>query len=129
MCYRALLKAANDPSLFKIIRALLSHRMVSIAHAFTPIKQALSGVPLKVEQLGSSDLQYSCLLKPMGVNVEDDFSQLEMDIKLTKDLSLLLLAIHNPFFWRMLKKTILFSGFKNRYKKIRETRNLESIHE
>jgi hypothetical protein len=28
-----------------------------------------------------------------------------------------------------LKKTILFSGFKNPYKKIRKTRKLETIHE
>ncbi len=31
--------------------------------------------------------------------------------------------------WRIWKKIILFSGFKNPYKKIRETRKLESIHE
>jgi hypothetical protein len=38
---------------------------------------------------------------------------------------LLLHAIHSPFYWRMLTKTILFSG---PYKKIRKTRKLESIH-
>jgi hypothetical protein len=36
-----------------------------------------------------------------------------LDINLAKGLSLLLHAIHNPFYWRILKKTILFSGFKN----------------
>jgi hypothetical protein len=28
-----------------------------------------------------------------------------------------------PFYWRILKKTILYSGFNNPFKKIRETRN------
>jgi hypothetical protein len=32
-------------------------------------------------------------------------------------------------YWRILKKTILFSGFENPYKKIRETRKLESIQD
>jgi hypothetical protein len=36
----------------------------------------------------------------------------------TKDSSLLLHAIHSPLFWRILKKTILFAGFKNPYIKI-----------
>jgi hypothetical protein len=52
-----------------------------------------------------------------------------LDINLTKDLSLLLHAIHSPFHWRISKKTILFSGFRNPFKKIRETRKLESFHE
>ncbi len=46
-----------------------------------------------------------------------------LDIILTKDLSLLLHAIHSPFYWRILKKTILFSGFKQQ--KIRELHFLE----
>ncbi len=37
------------------------------------------------------------------------------DTNLIKDLSLLLHAIHNPFYWRILKKPILFSGFENTY--------------
>jgi hypothetical protein len=45
-----------------------------------------------------------------------------------KDSSLWLHAIHSPFYWRILKKTTLFFGFKNT-KKIRETRKLEYIHE
>jgi hypothetical protein len=49
--------------------------------------------------------------------------------KLTKDLSLLHHAIHSPIYWGILKKTILFSGFKKPYKKFREIRELESIHE
>jgi hypothetical protein len=35
----------------------------------------------------------------------------------------LLHAIHNPYNWRLLKKTILSPGFKNPYKKISETKN------
>ncbi len=42
------------------------------------------------------------------------------------DISLLLHDINSLFYWRMLKKTKFFSGFKNPYKKIRETRKLES---
>jgi hypothetical protein len=40
-----------------------------------------------------------------------------LDINLTKDSSPLLHAIHSPFSWRILKKTILFFGFKNPLKK------------
>jgi hypothetical protein len=52
-----------------------------------------------------------------------------LDIKLTNDSSLLLRAIRNPFYWRILQKTILYSGFKNLHKEICEIRKLESIHE
>ncbi len=52
-----------------------------------------------------------------------------LDINLTEDSSLLLHAIHSPFYWADLKKTILFSGFKSPYKKFREARKLEFIHE
>jgi hypothetical protein len=53
-----------------------------------------------------------------------------LDINLTKDSNLLLDdAIHSLFYWRILKKTILFADAKNPYKKICETRNLDSIHE
>jgi hypothetical protein len=53
------------------------------------------------------------------------------DINLTKDSSLLLNAFHSLFYWRILKKTILFSDFETlkAFKKIRETRKQESIHE
>jgi hypothetical protein len=51
-----------------------------------------------------------------------------LDISLTKDWSLLLRAIQSPFYRRIWKKTILFSGFINTYKTIRETRKLKSIH-
>jgi hypothetical protein len=44
-----------------------------------------------------------------------------LDINLTKGSSLLLHAI--------LKEIIFFSGFKNPHKKIRETKQLEPIHE
>jgi hypothetical protein len=52
-----------------------------------------------------------------------------LDINFTKVLSFFLYAVHSPFYWRILKKTKLFSGLKKNYKKIRETRKLESIHE
>jgi hypothetical protein len=41
----------------------------------------------------------------------------------TKNSSLLFHAVHNPFFWLIWKKTLLISGFKNPYKKIREQEN------
>jgi hypothetical protein len=40
-----------------------------------------------------------------------------LDISLTKDSSLLLHAIQSPFYRGILKKTLLYSGFKNTYKK------------
>jgi hypothetical protein len=52
-----------------------------------------------------------------------------LDISYTKDSSLFLQAIHIPFYWRILKKTIPFSGFKNPCKKIFETRKLDSTYE
>ncbi len=52
-----------------------------------------------------------------------------LDINWTKDSSLLLTAIQSPFYWRILKKTIFFPGFKNPYNKIPETWKHESIHE
>jgi hypothetical protein len=55
--------------------------------------------------------------------------QASADMNLTKDSSLLLHAIHSLFYWRTLQKTILQSGFKTPYKKIRETRKLETVHE
>jgi hypothetical protein len=45
------------------------------------------------------------------------------DIKLTKDWSLLIRVIHSPFYLRMLKKTILYSGFNNPYKKSAKQEN------
>ncbi len=46
-----------------------------------------------------------------------------LDIISRKDSSLLLDAIHRPFYWRILKKIILFSGFKNPYKKSAKQEN------
>jgi hypothetical protein len=43
-----------------------------------------------------------------------------LDISLTEDSSLLLHAIHSLFTGGFLKKTGLFFGFKNTYKKIRK---------
>jgi hypothetical protein len=45
------------------------------------------------------------------------YSEMEfLDTILTKDSSLLLHDINNLFYWKILKKTTLFSGFKNLYK-------------
>ncbi len=40
-----------------------------------------------------------------------------LDISLIKDSSILLHAIHSPFYLRILKTTILCSGFNKPYKK------------
>jgi hypothetical protein len=64
-----------------------------------------------------------------GGRLQDQGEMEFLDISLTKDSSLLLRAIHSPLYLRILKKTILFSCFKNPYKKICEMRRLESIHE
>jgi hypothetical protein len=50
-----------------------------------------------------------------------------LDINLTKDSSLLLHALHRPFCWRILKKTILLSGFKDPKNPL--NKKLGSIHE
>ncbi len=50
-----------------------------------------------------------------------------LDIKF--DSSILFHAIHSPFYWRILKKTILLCGLKFLTKKIRETSKLKSVHE
>jgi hypothetical protein len=52
-----------------------------------------------------------------------------LDITLTKDSSMLPRTIHSPFYWRILQKAILFSGFKNPHKKINETRKLHAVQE
>jgi hypothetical protein len=51
-----------------------------------------------------------------------------LDINLTKNSSLLLHDIHSSFYWRILKKTRLLSGFQNYYKNIREIKKLVFIH-
>ena len=43
--------------------------------------------------------------EPLVGGLEMEF----LDINSTKDSSLLLYAIHSPFYWRILKKTILFT--------------------
>jgi hypothetical protein len=47
----------------------------------------------------------------INLNSEMEF----LDISLIKESKLLLHAIHSPFYmyWRILKKTIVYSGFKN----------------
>ncbi len=52
-----------------------------------------------------------------------------LDINLTKDSILLLHDIHSSFYWRILKKNILFCGFKNPYKKSAKLEKLEFFHE
>ncbi len=47
-----------------------------------------------------------------------------LDINFKKDSSLLFHAIHSSFYWRILKKTKLFFGFKNTYKKSVKQENL-----
>jgi hypothetical protein len=49
-----------------------------------------------------------------------------LDIDLIEDSSLLVPAVHCPFYWRILNKSILFSGFKNSYEKIREKTRVNS---
>ncbi len=49
-----------------------------------------------------------------------------LDINLTKESSLLLHAIQSPFYWRILKNAILFSGFKIPFK---DSAKPESINE
>jgi hypothetical protein len=51
-----------------------------------------------------------------------------LDIDLTKDSSLFLHGIHSLFYWRILKKTRLFFGFKNPEKN-RQIRKLKSTLE
>ncbi len=46
-----------------------------------------------------------------------------LDINLTKRSRLWLHAIHSPFYWRIVKKTILCSGFPNLYKKSTKQEN------
>ena len=45
-----------------------------------------------------------------------------LDINLSKDSSLAH-AIHSPFYWRNLIKTMILSGFKNPYKKSAKQEN------
>ncbi len=62
-----------------------------------------------------SALQAWLFLHKQGVSSEMEF----LDINLTKDSRLLKSfghAIHSPFYWRILKKSILFSGLKNPHK-------------
>ncbi len=46
-----------------------------------------------------------------------------LDYILTKDSSFSLYTINRPFFWRILKKIILYSGFNNPYKKSAKQEN------
>jgi hypothetical protein len=70
-------------------------------------------------------LLLTCRVICMFVIPEMEF----LDINLKKDLSLLLHSVHSLSTGRFLKKTRLYSGNKNTYKKICETRKIKSIHE
>ncbi len=63
------------------------------------------------------------MLQLTGEDAEIDPKMEFLDINFTKDSSIFLHAIHSPFYWRTLKKTILFSGFKNNYKKAAKQEN------
>jgi hypothetical protein len=52
-----------------------------------------------------------------------------LDTNLIKDSSLLLHAVHSPFYWRILRKPYSSLVLKLLTKKIRETRKLEYFHE
>jgi hypothetical protein len=79
------------------------------------------GVGVRGEQAFSSKPGLIVLSQDLDNCTEMEF----LDINLTKDSHILLYAIHSPFYRCILKKTILFSGFKNHYKKICENRKLE----
>jgi hypothetical protein len=58
------------------------------------------------------------------------YSEMEFLVtSLTKDSRLLLHAIHSPFYWWILQKTILFTGLKNPYKINLQNKKTQSIHE
>jgi hypothetical protein len=63
------------------------------------------------------------LLRPAPTEMEF------LDINVKKDSSLLLHAVHSPFYWRILRRTILYSGYKNTFKKSANKRKLEFVHE
>ncbi len=50
-----------------------------------------------------------------------------LDAYSTKDSSFLLHAIHNPSYWRIFKKTLLFSVFKNFVEPKNEDRKPDSL--
>jgi hypothetical protein len=74
----------------------------------------------------------SCFVLTICITVADPFSsytdqfaEMEFwDINLTKGWSLLLHDIQSPFHWQILKKIILFSGFKILTKKSTKQENL-----
>jgi hypothetical protein len=59
-----------------------------------------------------------------SVRIESMFPEMEiLVVDLTENLSLMLHAIHSPFYWWILLKTIFYSGFENPYK---ESQNKET---
>jgi hypothetical protein len=79
-----------------------------------PLGFLFYGGQIYIRTYGSAELQEN-----IGNDSRDGILGHELK---SQDSSLLLHAIHS----RILKKTILFSGFKNTYKKVRK---LESLHE
>jgi hypothetical protein len=67
-----------------------------------------------------------CIGRELGIPL---YTEMEfLDTNLTKDLSILLRAIHSPFYcWRILKKIIFLSGFKNPLKKSANQENLSLV--
>jgi hypothetical protein len=53
------------------------------------------------------------LLKNFWISMHEDAAMEFLDISLTKDSSLLFHSIHSLIYRRILKQTILYSGFKN----------------
>jgi hypothetical protein len=58
-----------------------------------------------------------CTARPQANHEQVPAKMKFLDISFTKDSSLLLHAIHSPFYWWILKKIILLSSFKNPYQK------------
>jgi hypothetical protein len=59
-------------------------------------------------------------MRPVDEAIQQKLTGTEMkflDINLTKDSSLLLHAIHSPFYWRILQETLLYCGLKIHTKK------------
>ncbi len=63
---------------------------------------------------------FNCFYCPILINTKMretlvyKWTEMEfLDISLTTDSSLLLYAIHSPFYWQILKKNIVYSSFKN----------------
>ncbi len=79
--------------------------------------------PLLIFSLSSFDLVFS--EAPFIPYPEMEF----LDNNLTKDLSILLHAIHSPFYWWILKKTRLFCAFSKSLQKNPRNKKTKFFHE